>query len=194
MFLGLMLVGAQATACTTPPHHYPYSPPRLASHWKKYASILTPGQQRVLATVLNAPDGAYAKSGPSNSDEIYGIRPVRDYLYFALPGGVLSLFFANPNYPTAEYPLNWPNCPVAGSGDCRQAVHIIGSEHIFYYPACEGGPGETPSDGQRLGPVVAGEDYKLDAIDTFTRRAYQEYGVAMPWKQTEAFWDKAAAK
>lgn len=163
-------------------------------HWKRYASMLTAAQQRVITTVLNAPDSVYAKSGAANRDKIFGVSPIRDDLYFVLPGGVLGLYFANPNYPTAEYPPNWPNCPVAGSGDCRQAVHIIGSKYLSYYPACLGGPGGTPSDGQRVGPVMAGDDYSLDTIDVFTLKVYRQNGVATLWEQSNAFWDRAAAK
>lgn len=157
--------------------------------------MLSIGQQGVIAAVLNAPDSIYAKSGDANRDELYGIVPVRDYLYFALPGGVLTLFFANPRYPTAEYPLNWPNCPpVMGGSDCRSPVHIVGSGQLGYYPACRGGPGNTPIDGQRLAPIVSGLKEELDPIDILARKAYQRNGVATPWSQTNEFWEKAAAK
>jgi hypothetical protein len=158
-----------------------------------YASMLTVGQQRVITAVLNAPDSVYARSAAANRDEIFGVYAIRDDLYFVLPGGVLGLFFANPKYPTAEYPLNWANCPVVGSGDCRQAVHIIGSKHLFYYPACLGGPGDTPFVGQRRGPVMAGENYTLDPMDFFAIKAYRENGVTALWEQSDAFWDRAAA-
>jgi len=194
IFFGTMTVGLTANACVAPPHHFPYSPPRLASQWKKYTTMLTAGQQQVVAAVLNAPDSVYTKSGYENRDDLYGVTPKRDHLYFALLGGVLVLYFANPKFPTAEYPVDWPNCPVAGGGDCRGSVHIIGSTHLYYFPSCHGGPGNTPLDGQRLAPFVAGESDELDPIDIVARKAYKQSGVPAPWEQSNEFWLRASAK
>ena len=95
-----------------------YSPPHLAVSAVRNSN-LTRGERNVINAALNA-------SKPQD----------RGRLYYALPGGVLLLFYAD--YPKNITPAGTDACSRGDLEDCRVGVLVVGTTGRIYYPARAG--------------------------------------------------------
>jgi hypothetical protein len=143
-----------------------YAPPHQAILAERQQDGLTNAQRAVVLTVLQA------------NKKIYGDIPHEspEDVFYALPKGVLVLYYGDLRYPGGTTPPGVDQCPDTEIAGCRQASMVIGSENLIYYPAPEGGPG--PFAGERMS---AGPGEKLAPLDIVARRAYEKYGVLAPW-------------
>ena len=157
---------AKAGDCASS-QRFPSAPPHLASHWKEFESDLTPAQQRVIVAVLH---GQNQKGGDNDS-------PNEQTLYFALPGGVLTVWFGESNNPTGEFPASLNRCGGGVTTACRMSYPVVGSPNIWYFPSSAGGPAGSFQEGVRWYQIVTEE---LRQIDRVARDAYANYDVPSP--------------
>jgi hypothetical protein len=147
-----------------------YSPPRRATRVNQYRNDLTSGQVDVIESVLHADKRFY--NGTNKED-----------LFFALPKGILVLFFGDHGYPSGSIPPGEADCPKSEADGCRIGASVLGSNQI-YYPARGGGPGVY------AGILMSSGPHDLDSMDWLTRYAYRKYHVPAPWDRPWGFWSQ----
>lgn len=161
------LATADAGDCASS-QRFPYAPPHLATQWKQFESGLTPGQQQVLVSVLRGQD---QKGGHNDSTN-------EQTLYFALPGGVLTIWFGESNNATGEFAASLNRCGGGVTTTCRLSYPIVGSPNIWYFPSSAGGPAGSQQEGLRWYQISTEEFRQIDHV---ARDAYAKYDVPSPW-------------
>jgi hypothetical protein len=156
---------------------FPYAAPHLASHWKQFESDLTPTQQQVLVAVLQGQDQKGRDNDSTNEQT----------LYFALPGGVLTVWFGESNNPTGEFPVSLNRCGGGITAACRMSYPVVGSANIYYFPSSAGGPAGSAQEGVRWYQTVTEEVRQIDRV---ARSAYAKYIVPSPWARGIKYFER----
>jgi hypothetical protein len=164
--LSLQVATADAVDCGST-QRFPYSPPHLATQWKQFKAELAPPEQNVIVAVLR---------GESKVNGILGDGVDDRTLYFALPGGVLTLWFGQAGSPAGEFPPSPTRCGSITS-ECRLAYSVLGSPNIWYFPSRLGGPVGSAQQGVHWYQIVT--DY-LRPMDRVALAAYAKYQVQSP--------------